>query len=87
MTQATSPYLNQPIRSLEEAMLDLHTKPLPRAIVPQLVDGKLCRVSGTVVGQTYEAEPRIDVRPDGGGRTIVNVPLAEAEIEAQEGRP
>lgn len=65
-------------------MLNLSTS--PRATVPLLVDGKLCHVTGTVVAQTFEADPRIDIRLDRDPRAIVQVRLAEAEIERMEAR-
>lgn len=60
-------------------------KPLPRATVPLLVDGRVCRVTGTVVAQTIEGDPRIDIRLDRDPKVILqNVRLAEAEIETPE---
>ncbi len=65
-------------------MLDLRSS--PRARIPLMVDGKLCCVTGTVIAQTFEKEPRIDIRLDSDPQAIVQVRLAEAEIETAETR-
>jgi len=57
-------------------MLDLRSKPQATARVP--VGGEFRKVTGLVVGQTFEASPEIDIRLDDGA--VVRVKLAEAEI-------
>lgn len=57
-------------------MLDLRQKPCATARVP--MGGMFQTVTGQVVGQTFEADPVLDLRLDSGA--IVHVRLSEAEV-------
>lgn len=62
-------------------MLDLRAKrieELPRATVVVLVDDELRKVTGRVVAQTYERDPMLDIRLEGG--SIVQVRESQAQV-------
>lgn len=62
-------------------MLELRNKPieeLPTATARVPIEGAYRRVSGKVVGQTFETDPILDIRLASGA--VVRVRQSEAEI-------